>query len=330
MTASRAIDTADALRTASIQSALQEQEGQQELVSELTKSDPRVRRAMVEKLLGTEGAPQPIAVPAEAGSGGPEGVDQKVARLANDFMMNYSAPPGQAFETATRLVEADRAALKGAASKSEKMRAAANELDQVADVAQAGVEGAGSTGGFGWGAKDLASSFWALFSSDEAQQREAQTLLESVAPNVISASREAGTGAMSDQEMREYLKAGPTSSKTPGQNLEIIEKMRNVASVSRDYADFLDWYRDKFATLNGAEAQWQRYKAQNPILARGSDGKLDWNANRKAWYEVINGGQGAQVSLPTGAPTTPTAPTIKASDLLAQGYVRTPQGWVKQ
>lgn len=256
--------------------------------------------------------------------GGVKSYEQKLEERAQRFM-DGGAPPGTAYDAAAQSLTPDRNELTAAQKRVDSIREKASALELVADTAEAGVKGAGKTGGFGGGVRDAASSMWALFSSDEADQRASQALLDSVSPDIIKASRDAGTGAMSDPEMKQYLGAGPNSAKTPEANKLLIEKTRNVAKISREYGDLLDAYRNEKGTLQGADALWQEYKKANPLFIE-QKGELVYNSNRPSWREYFSGAQEAAAPNAAGAsgswggdvePSSETPPTPPS------GYVLT-------
>lgn len=220
--------------------------------------------------------------------GRPKSYTEKLQELSMKFQEENGATPNAAFDAAAQALSPDRNEMTAAQKRVDSLREKASALELVADTAEAGVKGAGKTGGAFGPVRDVASSLWSLISSDEADQRASQSLLDSVSPDIIKASRDAGTGAMSDPEMRSYLGAGPTSSKTPEQNLLLIEKARNISKINREHADFLDTYRNENGTLQGADLLWQQYKKDNPLFIE-QKGELVFNSNRPGWRDYFNG-----------------------------------------
>jgi hypothetical protein len=207
-------------------------------------------------------------------------------------LLDQGVPAGTAAESAKALTAAERKGSEKSAERIQEIRERARSLSGLAQTALAGVEGAGNTGGFLGGIRDLASSAYAVVSPEEREQRASQGILESVAPDVLRASRQQGTGSTSDVEFKEYLKAGPTSSKTPEQNRAIIEKLENASKMESEYADFLDTFLAERGTLYGdkgqpsAEQLWEVYKKQNPLLIRDPKTKeLIYNTERPSWRE---------------------------------------------
>lgn len=238
--------------------------------------------------------PEDSTTVSKPGASKPKSYIEKLQELSMKFQEENGATPNAAFDAAAQALAPDRNEMTAAQKRVDSLREKASALELVADTAEAGVKGAGKTGGFGGGIRDAASSIWALFSSDEANQRASQALLDSVSPDIIKASRDAGVGAMAESEMKQYLGAGPNSAKTPKTNELLIEKTRNVAKISREYADFIDTYRNEQGTLQGADALWQEYKKANPLFIE-QKGELVYNSNRPSWREFL----GATATEPT-------------------------------
>lgn len=240
------------------------------------------------------------AAPQGVFPGGPPSLNSEFDKVFKGFQQQ-GATANAAMEGATTLTAAKRKAMVGSVDQVKEARDAANALDAIAQTAEAGIQGAGETGGFGWGLKNLASSAYALFSPEEAQQRASQGLLDSVKPDIVKAVRTKGVGAMSDVEMQQYIGAGPSSSNPIETNLLLVDKLKNTASLQRQYADFLDAYREEKGTVQGAEKLWQQYKEANPLFVRDQSGQLNFNSDRPNWQEFFMGG-GAQAPAPMTEP----------------------------
>lgn len=218
--------------------------------------------------------------------GTPESLDAKTSRIAQR-MMDEGATPGAAYDTAAKMVDAERLALKGATKKSDEVRAGANLMLQLADTAEAGMMGAGETGGILGGPRDIASKLYSLVSNEETQQRADQKVLDSIRPELVKAMR--SPGAVSDLENKLAIGAGPSSASTPQENARIIEKMRGAGKLNLEYADFLDWYRDKYSSTSGAEKIWQAYKADHPLVVKEGN-RVEFNRERPSVFEWLQGG----------------------------------------
>ena len=257
--------------------------------------DP-MNQAILEKMgIPVQGASRPLVEPRPEASdglfpGGAESMNSKFKKVVDEYQQ-AGATPNAAIEAAQTMTAAERKAMMGSVDAVAEARASANALDSIISTAEAGIEGAGVTGGFGWGGRNLLSSLYATVNSEEAQQRASQQLLDSVRPDLIKAVRSKGAGAMSDPEMREYLGAGPGSTNPKESNLLLVEKLKNVRDLTRSYADFLDVYREEKGTTQGAERLWQQYKAANPMFVRDDQSNsLVFNTNRPSWQEFFGGG----------------------------------------
>lgn len=267
-----------------------------------------------------ETQPQPMAQPTETRPeifpGGPKSINSEFDAIFKGFQQQ-GATPNAAVDAATTLTAAKRKALTGSVDKVAEARAAADKLEAIAQTARAGMEGAGNTGGFAWPIKNLASSAYALINSEEGQQRASQKLLDSVRPELFSAVRTKGIGAMSDAEMREYLGAGPASSNTPQENALLAQKIEQTAQLQRSYADFLDAYREEKGTVQGAEQLWSQYKQANPMFVRDPETKaMVFNTERPSWQDFFLGG--------AAQPTT-RQPAIGQSNIQQGGVAQPPQ-----
>lgn len=259
----------------------------------------------------------------------PKSAQEKIMQTFRKLVHEEKAPPGAALEAAMKLHSAETTALKGSTSQNAKTRAAANKGLEVADAAEAAITRAGETGGLLGPARDFLSAAYASVPlgggpAKEREQRAAQAELESLAPDIIKSARDAGAGAMSDREMASYLSAGPGSAKTPAENLALIQKAKNVNKIALDYADFKDYYADKYGTLNGAEKLWQSYKAENPLFIANDKGELVVNSERPSWQTFVSPTAAAE-QLPAVAPQTKTANNIDLR-ALAKNYPKTEAG----
>ncbi len=224
--------------------------------------------------------------------------------LINDAIENQGATYASARQAAKDQVGAEMKALNGSVDEAAEARKYAQKLQDVADTANAGMAGAGATGGmFGPARNALAYVASAFGNEDQTNKLASQTLLDSVKPSVVGLAKTPGTGATSDFESKMYLGAGPGSNNTPEANALLTAKAKNLASVNFQYADFLDAYKAEKGTTQGAQKLWQVYKQANPIF----DPKTgEINSNRPSWQDF------AQAGGFTGAPS---AAAISASPL---------------
>lgn len=178
-------------------------------------------------------------------------------------------------------------------------------LDLVISTAKAGVQGAGETGGGALYAvpRNILSKAVAPFNQDQQNKQTAQTTLDSIKDKLIIAARAKGVGAMSDPEMRIYLGTGPNSGNTPDANLALIGKFEAVASLNKEYMNFLEYVQAKQGTTKGANKLWNEYKAENPLFLESPDGQFVPNTSRPPVMDWLQGTTGAtqpeaQGSLP--------------------------------
>jgi hypothetical protein len=202
--------------------------------------------------------------------------------------------PNAAAEYAEKNLASGTAMTKNAIEKLEAARKQAVGLESMASTAEYGIEGAGETGGFFNAPREQASKLYATISPEETQQRAAQAELDRIKPDIIAFSKQAGTGAMSDPEMRVYLGAGPSSDKTPQENQRIIDGIKEAAKITKEYSNFLESYIEDKGDAVGADQAWDQYKKANPLIVRGPDGKLTRNLNRTPWEDFFGGSEASQ------------------------------------
>ena len=255
-------------------------------------------------------------------------VKDKLKSTLQEFI-DAGASPSAAADLAAKASSADLVQNKIAANKVEDIRKQVAAMEDVINTAKVGMSGAGETGGsFGTARNILSKIAGSTYSQEQADKQASQTVLDSVKPKIISTNRY--PGAVSDTDVRMLVGAGPSSDKTPEANAMILRNMDILKGRMGDYADFMDWYLANKTDLQGAEAAWKKYNSANPLVVT-KDGKSYVNDQAQNWQEFFSGAKsdGAQkVSKTSASPTTP--PTYTASQLLAQGYVKTAQGWVKQ
>lgn len=239
----------------------------------------------------------PVGAPAKRKGlfGDGETIADKLETLTQRYI-EAGAAPSAAGDMAARAIEADRIANRAQAKRIEDIRTRLSNFDEIISTARAGVQGAGETGGALGGVRDLASRAYAMVSGDEQKQRDAQALLESISPDIIKLNR--SPGAQSDREMAAYLAGGPSTSKTPSENMAILERMEAVRQLEGEYADFLDTYLAERGDLRGADELWQQYKAANPLFI-DKDGALAPNTQRQPWTQFdFSGGSQSPAAAP--------------------------------
>lgn len=175
--------------------------------------------------------------------------------------------------------------IKNARKNLEKLREQNIESENLLATAQAGMEGAGQTGGPSLyrGLRETASSLYQYSPTsggkEEAQQRASQKQLDMVRPKIVQTLR--SPGAVSNYETQILIGAGPSSENTRSENEAIIENMRVVTQLNNDYADFKELYISEKGTDLGADVLWQEYKDAEVFR----EGKF--NKNRMPWKQYV-------------------------------------------
>lgn len=231
-------------------------------------------------------------------------------------LMQQGVPPGEAAEQASAYFKGLQTAYTKSFDKADKVRDKASTLKEIADRAEAAIEGAGYTGPFG-GAAAFGSALVSPFSEEQAQKSQATGLLASVAPEIVKMSR--SPGAVSDYETKLYLGAGPSRTNTPETNRLLAARIRTIAEMEADYADFLDTYKALKGTVEHADRAWQSYKSAFPAFVKTPDG-IEVNKNRPHWTQFFSARQ-PQVELPDGGLSNPGS---------ANGQTAVPPGMILQ
>lgn len=184
-----------------------------------------------------------------------------------------------AMEYASSLTKVDDIANKEAQKKIDEARAKAAQLAELANTAEAGVAGAGVTGGAGWGVRNALSKVYATVSPEEEKQRTAQGVLDSIAPELVKMNR--SPGAVTDYETKLYLGSGPSSQNTPEVNAVLVDKIKNIAALEEERANFIEDFVTRYGSAREAEKYWNQYKKANPIFIKDPEtGEYVINQNR--------------------------------------------------
>jgi hypothetical protein len=213
---------------------------------------------------------------------------EKFKRITSD-LISAGVPKEQAAVTAREQIAGEVKANASSFDAAKVARETANTIRGVADTAEAGISQLGQTGGFAQGNRAYDWIASNLGSEDANKRRTGRELLESIKPDIIKMSRTAGAGAMSDIEMKNYLSAGPSEDKSTETNYALIQKMKNVASINEDYADFIEAYKAaNDGNIAGADRKWNDYKRTFPMFDK-SGSEFVLNTNRPKWQDYFSG-----------------------------------------
>lgn len=271
----------------------------------------RVPNAEVVEGPGLPSTTNPLAMPGQATS-------EKFKSYYQDFLKIM--PPIQAASAAKEQVQGEIKANSKSFDEAKTAREAAQKLMSMAQTAEAGMSRAGQTG------SELASMYEKTVATlapilpgsqaEAIEQSTGDALLSSIKPEAFTAARPPGIGAMSDPEMRVYLGTAPGIDKTPEQNAALVTKIKKVANLYADYADFMDAYREaNSGSTIGADKKWMEYRRNVPLFTK--EGDID--EARPSWQEYFTQvGSGVEPQANTGIPN---AAVIKAEAqaLSAQG-----------
>jgi hypothetical protein len=132
--------------------------------------------------------------------------------------------------------------------------------------------------------------------------------MEAITVPLQGQMRPTGSGATSDYEQRLYRAGVPSTNKLGNANQTVATNRAAIIREWQDSLDFKEQYLASRGTLNGADAAFRQYVAQNPYTVLTETKKGDTiaipNENRKSWREALN---------PT-APATTAAPAAAAAN----------------
>lgn len=245
-------------------------------------SRPSEPTSPVERIASSPGVLSGLADPTK------ESTVEKFKRITGE-LIDAGVPKEQAAVTAREQIAGEVKANASSFDAAKVARETANTIRGVADTAEAGISQLGQTGGFTQGNRAYDWIASNLGSEDANKRRTGRELLESIKPDIIKMSRTAGAGAMSDIEMKNYLSAGPSEDKSTETNYALIQKMKNVASINEDYADFIEAYKAaNDGSIAGADKKWNDYKRTFPMFDK-SGSEFVLNTNRPKWQDYFSG-----------------------------------------
>lgn len=262
---------------------------------------------------------------------------QKIADYNKEFLAQ-GLPPTQAAAAARQQVDAEIKANGASFDEARAAREHGQKLIDLASTARQGIAKAGETGNF-QGLRSGLDVIGSLFSDSSKEKLVGDNILESIEPEIVKMSR--SPGAVSDYESRMYLKSGPSTRNTPEANRILADKMEQMGKLHMEHADFLEAYRNANAgSIAGASKKWSEYRAAVPLFKESSTG-IEINNERPSWAEFFAGQGGSpetsiaqevakeKLGIKEQEPVASSAPrSTKASELIARGYTRGPNGWI--
>lgn len=215
---------------------------------------------------------------------GPESVERMIQRTAQNLIDEGQATPSQAYQTARAVHKAELDAIERAREQAETGRQKAREQELLSNQAHMYMKEAGDTGGWGPIPRSLQNLTAKIF---QGPKYDATQSLDSLAAEIVSTARQAGSGQMSDRDVLMYLQSGPTSANEPETNEAIIQKGLNISKLAKDKAAFTDWYIGKFGRATNIEQEWQRYLDEHPPIQVSNEG-AKWNESRPPWQSYFD------------------------------------------
>lgn len=251
------------------------------------------------------------------------GFESLDSRRQKKFLQYIDAglPDVQAATAAQNDLKAELEADKNSYQRIDEARQKAKTLHGLADTTE-GVLSQGLKTGAGAGVGQTVAEwnhyipFAQTLGFDDARASAGQSL-NSIKAQLMGINRVVGSGSTSDYEARQYMAAGPGMDKTVDANLEIVNRMRQVANRNQDYADFVDEVRNSGGTIRQADQLWSKYERANPLWAT-IDGKKVPNPNivPPSQFDFLSGTSKSDGAAPDGSGSSqggPLAPPVTQS-----------------
>jgi hypothetical protein len=238
--------------------------------------------------------------------------------------------PTKAADAANKDLEGEAASNRASFGDLKELEPKAEEMTKYAAIANSALD-QGLRTGFGAETQLLVNKIPLVGDKKKAQLAED---LQSVESKNILMNRMPGVGGMSDPEMKVYIRGGVGLGKEVESNREIANRLNLIGQRSKDYIAFVRAVQEGNGTAAQADRAWAKYMADEPIWVKDKSGDLVTNTKAKTAREYFIGSSLSDSGLGKGASKTDTpklgGQRYKASDLIAAGYEKTAQGWVKK
>ena len=166
----------------------------------------------------------------------------------------------------------------------EEAIAAAQGNSRLADEFMQANENLGTGGAFRW--MPGSESLYTALDSDAAN-------MDRINAQLTPSMRVPGSGATSDFDARMFQRSTLGLANPREVNRSIATGIKAREQLTRDRAEFEDWYYANAGSLTGAETAWQRYLDANPIFDPESQDTPRLNSRRENWrayFDRIYGG----------------------------------------
>lgn len=108
--------------------------------------------------------------------------------------------------------------------------------------------------------------------------------MQSVTAKVAPTIRQAGSGATSDYDAKQFKLAVVGAEKPRETNQQILAAYRGAAKNAMNFMDFKQAFMDTHGTTAGADRAWKKYLNANPIFDEAAGGTA-LNQNRMDWQD---------------------------------------------
>jgi hypothetical protein len=285
-------------------------------------SDPRIAQEVTRKVLGVEGNPvRAIATPADAATGETGAIATNTAALpdAQNPIYEMMDKTGRTYQDAAAEV------LRQEEKQEKRMGELETQYKDIGEVAQKGaklldlatglesaIERGGDTGFMGETSHATKKALASMGVSDSLSKTvQAEEELGSYAAQIIDLAKKIGTGSMSDPEMYQYLRSGPTLDKTKDTNKSLTDRYRYAGTIDLLYSDFMTKQMKAGTARPEAEAAWSKVRATNPYLVR--DEKTSELKPNPFWANASGEVLGRPMTAPIATPAAAANTMVKTT-----------------
>ena len=265
----------------------------------------------------TPGVQSPVGALGGDTQGGIVPLSQRIQKKAEELLIS-GLEPDEAYKAAERTYGAEQAQTEAELKALQDIKQKATNLQRIGDTVLSTYDKVGYSGPGNAPLTMGANVLAAMGNSDQQSKLRAQSVLDSIKPDVIKEARTVGGGAVSDYESKMFVAAGPNSGQRPEANRLLADLYKERGKLAQDYVDFKENYYQKYGTLQGSEEKWNSYIGDFKLLDADQQGNPVINSAEKRgdWRAVLSDSPRPQATPPQAplAPSSGQAPIAPESD----------------
>jgi len=265
----------------------------------------------------TPGVQSPVGALGGDTQGGIVPLSQRIQKKAEELLLS-GLNPDEAYKAAERTYGAEQAQTEAELKALQDIKQKAANLRRIGETVLSTYDKVGYSGPGNSILTLGAGALAAMGNSDQQSKLRAQTVMDSIKPDVIKEARTVGGGAVSDYESRMFVASGPNSGQRPEANRLLGDLYTERANLADDYANFKESYYQKYGTLHGSEEKWNTYIGDFKLLDADQQGNPVINTAEKRgdWRAVLSDSPRPQATPPQAplAPSSGQAPIAPESD----------------